>query len=150
MANTVAQPFHPSTLCRAILEGTFAPSDLFDASLSPAQHREAVMHALCLQSLLTRSLPFLSLPSLTPSLSPEYFVRLSSLTHGSYFLLSSAWLSVWRAWARGEVDYANVSEMAPLRLCAHGNTVIPGYMYHFITGVSSVPCAVGSSFAADA
>lgn len=37
-----------------------------------------------------------------------------------------------------------------LRRCVHGGTVIPGYMHHFIFGVSSVPCAVEAGGGADA
>lgn len=46
-----------STLCAAILDGSFTPASLFDDSLSPAQHRETVLQTPCLQSLLARSLP---------------------------------------------------------------------------------------------
>lgn len=53
----ITLPQQPSTLCAAILDGSFTPPSLFDDSLSPAQHRETVLQTPCLQSLLARSLP---------------------------------------------------------------------------------------------
>lgn len=53
----ITLPQQLSTLCAAILDGSFTPLSLFDDSLSPAQHREIVLQTPCLQSLLARSLP---------------------------------------------------------------------------------------------
>ena len=64
--------------------------------------------------------------------------------------MSGAWLTAWRSWVLDDGDYDPVKMIVSTNQCAHHANVIPGYMNHFILGVSSVPCAVGVVGVSDA
>lgn len=61
-------------------------------------------------------------------------------------MIDSTWFSRWRKWLNGEgVTYDEVKDMSYSPICKHKQFVIPGYMNHFIVGVSPIPCLVGKS-----
>lgn len=78
------------------------------------------------------------------SLSLSYFRDKDSIQPGCYFLVSSTWLQKWRDWLRDDTDvtYKEVKEISYPYSCRHHHFYIPGYINHFITGMSSVPCLV--------
>ena len=81
------------------------------------------------------------------SLSLSYFLNKDSIQPGCYFLISSTWLQQWRDWLRDDTDtaYKEVKEISYPYSCRHNHFYIPGYINHFIMGMSSVPCLVSLS-----
>ena len=76
-------------------------------------------------------------------ISNDYFEPgKSALKTGCYFLINARWLQRWRQWLQGDLPYASLGPISAMSPCPHGGTLIPGYMEHFIQGISTIPCSV--------
>lgn len=119
---------HGHDLFSAITTHSFCPSPILPLDLPLRAQRQ--LDCPSLNHLISRA----------TSLSPHYFSH-GDMKEGCFFLIDAASLRHWRKWLK---DPAQTPR--PLRfpsLCKHGGCAIPGFLRHFATGVTSVPCEVG-------
>ena len=115
-------------LFTAITTHSFCPSHI--PPLDPPLRAQRLRNCPSLQHLIARD----------TSLSPNYFSR-GNLNEGCFFFLEASSLRQWRNWLNDPSQ-----PPLPLRfpsLCKHGGCAIPGFLRHFVTGATSVPCEVG-------
>ena len=77
------------------------------------------------------------------SVSLDYFSDSTVISDGCYFVLNGEWIQNMRLWLQGNQQFEQVKLLRYGVCCKDDRVIIPGYMNHFIMGVSSIPCEVG-------